>query len=501
MLQCPQKKWVFMFDWFKKSTPTLVAPPPEARGSFFSTDGIERVSSRKVAQAAINSTFQKTVDEFITTDGTMDSIDSVKASMTYNMGGISDGQLSWYGAQGFIGYQACAMLAQNWLIEKACNVPARDAIRKGWEITVNDGTEIDPDVLDKITQLDSKHKLKQNLIEFVKFGRVFGIRIAMFKVESTDPLYYEKPYNPDGITEGCYKGISQVDPYWMAPELNQESAADPSSINFYEPTYWTIGGKRIHRSHLIIMRASDVPDILKPTYLYGGVSVPQKIYERVYCAERTANEAPQLVMTKRTNILKTDAAAALANQGAFETAMGQHAYYRDNYGIKVIDKETEDMVQFDTALGDLDVVIMTQYQLVASIANVPVTKLLGTTPKGFNSSGEYEEASYREELESIQAFDLAPLIDRHHELLIRSEIAPMFGIAPFDTTCVFNALDSLTELEQADVNLKQAQTDQALQATGAIDGHDIRARIIADPKSGYNGIADEEALPDEELTL
>lgn len=492
-----------MFDWFKKSTPPPTPSKQEERGGgFFTTDGIEKsVLPRKIIEQAITNTFQLTADAHLATDGTMDSIESVKAAMTYNMGGMSAGQLSWYGSQGFIGYQACAMIAQHWLVEKACNVPARDSIRKGWEITVNDGTEIDPDVLDKMLQLDRKFKLKQNLVEFVKFGRVFGIRIAMFVVESTDPDYYTKPYNPDGITPGSYKGISQIDPYWTAPELDQVSAADPSAISFYEPTWWNIGGKRIHRSHLIIMRASDVPDILKPTYLYGGISVPQKIYERVYASERTANEAPQLVMTKRTNILKTDAAAAVANQESFETAIQQHAYYRDNYGIKVIDKESEDMVQFDTALGDLDAVIMTQYQLVASIANIPVTKLLGTTPKGFNSTGEYEEASYREELESIQEFDLAPLIDRHHEILMRSHIAPKFGIEPFDTTAVFNPLDSLTEVEQADINLKQAQTDQALQAAGAIDGHDIRARIIADPKSGYNGIVFEEEDPDEEITL
>ncbi len=34
-------------------------------------------------------------------------------------------------------------------------------------------------------------------------------------------------------------------------------------------------------------------------YNYFGVSVPERIYERVYASERTANEAPQLAMTKR----------------------------------------------------------------------------------------------------------------------------------------------------------------------------------------------------------
>lgn len=485
-----------LFDFFKRQTsPQAELVEPKASG-IFSTDLQRNVPRSKLLRDTIAKTFQKSADDFLVADGTMDGVDSVKATMAYNMGGMSDSQLSWYGSQGFIGYQACAMIAQHWLVSKACATPAKDAIRKGWEITVNDGTEIEPEILADLRKADSRYKLRQNLVEFVKFGRVFGIRIAMFKVESTDPEYYTKPFNLDGVIKGSYKGISQIDPYWMAPELNQPAAADPSDIDFYEPTYWRIGGLRIHKSHLIIMRGDDVPDILKPTYLYGGISVPQKIYERVYAAERTANEAPQLALTKRTNILKTDVEAALANQAAFENKMMEWAYYRDNYGIKIIGTDDE-MDQKDTALGDLDVTIMTQFQLVASIANVPATKLMGTSPKGFNASGEYEEANYREELESIQTFDLTPLLNRHYDLVLRSYICPKYSIPPFEVETVFNPLDSLTEIEQSDVNLKKAQTDQALQATGAIDGSDIRERLIADPKSGYTGMSNEAETEEE----
>ncbi len=491
-----------MFDWFKKKPALIQSENTESKsGGMFSTEGDGMMPRSKRIREAYQNTFRLSVDEHITNDGTMDSIDSVKQAMTYNMGGIPDNQLSWYGSQNFIGYQACAMIAQHWLISKACVVPARDAIRKGYEITINDGQEIDPKIIDYMRKRDKLYNLDRNLVEFVKMGRVFGLRIAMFKIESTDPEYYEKPYNPDGITKGSYKGISQIDPYWMAPELDHLSASDPSAIGFYEPTWWRIGSLKVHKSHLIIMRGDEVPDILKPTYLYGGVSVPQKIYERVYAAERTANEAPQLVMTKRTNVYGTDIVAAMTNQAKTENKLLEWAYYRDNYGVKMIDKEDESMEQFDTSLGDLDTVIMTQYQLVAAISNVPATKLLGTSPKGFNASGEYEEANYREELESIQTFDMAPLINRHHEILIRSEITPKFGVM-FNTEAVFNPLDSLTEIEQADINLKAAQTDQALAAAGAIDGYDIRNRIISDPKSGYNGLNleednDAEAIPEE----
>nr|WP_231642992.1 anti-CBASS Acb1 family protein [Ralstonia syzygii] len=136
---------------------------------------------------------------------------------------------------------------------------------------------------------------------------------------------------------------------------------------------------------------------------------------------------------------------------------------------------------------------MTQYQLVAAAANVPATKLLGTSPKGFNATGEFEESSYHEELESIQAHDLTPLLDRHHLLVIRSEIAPKFGVEPFATTVAWNPLDSMTAKERAEVNKMEAETGAILVQSGAIDGIDERRRITQDPASGYTGI--EEALP------
>ena len=38
----------------------------------------------------------------------------------------------WYNSQSFIGYQACALIAQHWLVDKACSMAGEDAIRNGW---------------------------------------------------------------------------------------------------------------------------------------------------------------------------------------------------------------------------------------------------------------------------------------------------------------------------------------------------------------------------------
>jgi hypothetical protein len=202
-------------------------------------------------------------------------------------------------------------------------------------------------------------------------------------------------------------------------------------------------------------------------------------------------------MSKRLNIYKTDLSKALGQEGELLKTLNAAEYLRDNFGTRVIDLE-EEIQQIDTSLSDLDNLIMTQYQLVAACANIPSTKLLGTQPKGFNSSGEYEEASYHEELESIQENHLIPLIDRHHQLIIKSIIIPKYKIEEFNIETVFNSLDSMTSEEQANLNKLKAETASQLYQIGAINGDDERKRIIGDKYSGYNGV-DEEIDRKEEL--
>lgn len=479
-----------LFDWLRKPAAPAPqrAPEPASYWSTHAQDGRPRVSAVDALLARLAATPKPRIEPAWAMDDAM-SGQGLKVSSGL-AGNIPDSLAMWYVNQGFIGHQLCALLAQHWLINKACTMPGRDAIRNGWDPVSIDGDELKPDAVKMLGRLDRAMRLRWNLEQFLRMGRIFGIRVVLFRVNSTDPDYYEKPFNPDGVTPGSYKGIVQIDPYWMAPLLDQAAASTPNSQHFYEPTWWQIQGQKYHRSHLVIYRHAEPPDILKPAYLYGGVPVPQQIMERVYAAERTANEAPQLAQTKRTNIWLTDMQQFTAGGDAAIGRLNEWVSYRDNYSVKLGDKEGDEFQQLDVSLADLDTVIMTQYQIVAAAANIPATKLLGTTPKGFNATGEYEEASYHEELESIQAHDLTPLIERHHLLCMRAYVAPKLGIKPIETTVEWAPLDSPTAKEVADANLVKAQTGAALVASGAIDGQDERNRIAKDISSGYQGISE-----------
>ena len=507
-------------EWFRKKPKPAPEPPPSRASKYEGMHSMlqrQREETQRQADAFFASIRDATARIQIAPDaasattkgGAMDAMDSEDTGLPiFKSAAIQFGQqyqaiLPWFmQQQGFIGYQNAAFVAQHWLVYKACATPVDDAIRNGFDITTVDGEDIDEDALKAIKRADRKFSIAGQLRDFGTKGRIFGVRIALFEVESDDPDYYVKPYNPDGVKPGSYKGISQIDPYWTAPILNMESAGVPTSKHFYEPTWWLIGSRRVHRSHLVIFRYADPADVLKPLYLYGGIPLPQMILQRVYCAERTANEAPALALSKRTTVWLTNMAAIMADPQKAEELLTQWAMLRDNFGVKLGDKEGDQFEQFDTPLADFDQLVMTQYGLVAAIAGMPITRLLGTTPGGFAATGDYDESAYHEMLESMQERDLTPLADRHHDLVMRSEIIPQFpDLKGTEITIKWHELDAMTHVEQGALNLSKAQTGAALIAAGALTPEDERARVAADKESGYHGIGKDleiEDLPEDE---
>lgn len=506
--------------WLHRRTqPTQDRTRTESRADKYEESGFEKIlerqreSAREQIQAFVRSVNEaqrrvravtekdgapstavagRAMDAMEPSRGAMDNSDTGLPVFKSLLGEAGHAQLAlmpWFMQQGFIGYQNAAFIAQHWLVQKACATPVDDAIRNGYDITTADGDDLDDEALKLLKTADLTHGIMGQLRDFGVKGRIFGVRIAMFLVDSQDPDYYEKPFNIDGVKPGSYRGISQVDPYWTAPILDAESSGDPTSPHFYEPTWWIIGSKRVHRTHLVVFRFADPPDVIKPLYLFGGIPLPQMLMQRVYCAERTANEAPALALSKRTNVWLTNMDKIMANPAKAEAMIQWWMAVRDNFGIKLGDKEGDEMQQFDTPLADFDNLTLTQYGLVAAIAGCPITKLLGTTPGGFAATGDYDEASYHELLESNQERDLTPFLSRHHALVMRSEVVPKFPDLKNTRIVVkWHEVDAITTKERSQDNLLKAQTGAALVASGAIGPDVERARVAADKESGYHGI-------------
>ena len=442
----------------------------------------------------VKKSIQKTCYDFISEDGinyAQDASINTSSASVFSMAGanIPDVIYSHFCAQGFIGYQACAVLKQNWIINTACTTPAEDAISPDFILESQD--DIDTAILEDVkNKSTNKYHINDVARQLVINKKTFGQALAIPVFDSD--YDYSLPFNIDAVKPNSYKGFKIIEPYWITPEFDEESISNPSSLHFYEPTYWRITDNiKIHRSQCIHITNGSVPDILKPSYYYGGVPLPQMIYARVYAAEKVANEAPMLAMTKRLLVMDGNLANFAANQKAGEEKLMTMNWLRDNFGILVKNPESQ-VNQIDTSLSDFDALIMTQYQLVASIAQMPATKLLKTTPKGFNSTGEFELKDYIQSLQALQNNDMLPLINRHLQIYTKSKYGKDLKI-----TAVFNPIDIPTQETKATMNTSLSNMVSQLVASGIISPEEAREKIQADDFAGFNFINSSET-PEQE---
>lgn len=398
-------------------------------------------------------------------------------------GQVNDIIYTHFALQGFIGFQACALLSQNWLINKCCILPPKEAMAPDYNVAykTKDVLSKDKELLTELKlNSDSKtgYKIKDMAVEFAEKKRQFGVAYAYPLVEGVN---YEKPFNLKYVKSGNYKGMVNIDPYWISPELNADAATNTASANFYEPEWYRLpDGKRLHKTWVVKAVNGNVPDILKPTYYYGGYPIPQLVYQRVYAAESVANEAPMLAKSKRLLYMDGNLGNYVLNQNKAENDAKAFTYFRDNWGV-VIKRPDQAIGQIDTSLTDFDAVMMSQYQLVAAAAGMQATKLLETQPKGFNASGDFEKAQYNSLLQSIQKEDYMPYLNFHYMLLLKSRFNKEYVVE-----CEFNPIDTPSIRELAECNEIKSRINTSYVAAGVISNDECRETLRLDPASGYN---------------
>lgn len=397
------------------------------------------------------------------------ALDGSLSRQRLSLGGLDDAVSAWYAAQQPLGAMQSAHISRHWLIDKAISMPVEDAMRQGYMI--------DGDTPEKDTGINAQ------VMEYVTAARRTGGAVALFRTcppGANPEEYYLAPLNLDAVTH--YDGVSIIDATDCSGDPVGQDINDPASRNYMRPTYYRIGTRRYHKSHLTICTPYPVSPRLMPMYGYFGRSIPEMMAERVYCAERVANEAPLLTMTKRLRVLGVDMEALLAGgddaMGILNDNLTGLQQLVDNFGVYVYDSANDGgMSQLDTSLVDLDKTIDSQYQICAAIARIPVTRLMGVSPGGLNSTGESDAEDYRQVLESIQSSMMQPLLERHYRLKTGEEV-----------DLVWQALDSPTSAEYAAIDAQNGTTVAAL-VTAMVLTPEQGAEVLAKNKdSMFSGI-------------
>lgn len=390
----------------------------------------------------------------------------------------------------WIGWITCATIAQHPLISRCCSIPGEDAIAVGYKLQPEDE---DVDGNGTVNTKDEKF-LKRLIKDAKRMGineacrkldankRVFGIGICVpcFESDSETGRKYiwnmlRNPMNIDALGNKSirYTGMKVIDPYWLTPIFDEDSGFNPASVDFYVPTWWQVGAteKRIHKSWCVQCVNTIVADVLKPTYFYGGIPLPQMLVKRMYSADKVADEAQLLAMSKRMLVVDANVNKLVANPKEAAKVMDAIKYARDNWGVFFKNPNTQ-VQQVDTYITEFNQLIMTQYQLVCSIAQIPAPKLLKVMPTGFSDITELVAKDYAQSLVNIQDYEYTPLLENHFRIYMKMK----YG-RDFNFEVVFNPIDVPTLMEKADISMKEAKSVDFLVNAGVVSPEEVRESL------------------------
>jgi len=294
----------------------------------------------------------------------------------------------------------------------------------------------------------------------------------------------ERDPNSDAkLEKGCLKAVKPVEPVWTYPA--KYNAYDPLKPDWYNPTTWFVQGKELHATRLLTFVGRHVPDMLKPVYQFGGLSLTQMAKPYVDNWLRTRQAVADLIWTFSVMVLKTNM-EGIEQQGgsAFYDRLEMFANLRTNQGVMAIDKSEEELENVSAPLGGLHELQSQAQEQMCSITGTPVVKLLGVQPAGMNASSEGELTTWYDWVAAFQE----KLFRRHLTTVINVTMRSLWGKVDPDITFDFEPLEEMTEKEQAEVDKQKMDTDVAGVGAGILDPTEARARIAADPRQPYGEI-------------
>ena len=291
------------------------------------------------------------------------------------------------------------------------------------------------------------------------------------------------------VGKGKLKGFKVVEAMWAYP--SGYNASDPLAEDWYKPTHWLVQGKRVHRSRLLTFVGREVPDLLKPAYSFGGISLSQQVKPTVDNWLRTRQSVSDLVNAFSVMVLKTQMGNTLGVADA--SVMDRAELFndlRDNRGLMILNKDTEDFANVSAQIAGLSDLQAQSQEHMAALPGIPLVKFFGLQPKGLNASSDGEMRSF---------FDWIASYNEHGRPILETIVnfiqLNLFGEVDPEITLEFEPLWSMSDKEMAEVRKIEAETAQVYADTGVITPAEERKRLADDPESMYHGL-DPDDLPD-----
>lgn len=389
-----------------------------------------------------------------------------------------------------------AMHRSDWLARKIVDIIPNDMTRewRDWQAES-----------DQITALEEVEKaplinLQKKLTSAMQKARLFGGAAIYMGIKGQKP---EDPLDLNRIAKG---GLEYLHLLHRHEVTVGELIKDVTNPLHGEPSWYEVYGAggsmvRVHPSRMIRFVGAEILDDRTNATPGWGDSILQIVYDAVLNAASAQEHIAALIPEAKTDVIYMPGLSKILQNATTTTQLTNRFTYANTA------KSMFNMLLLegnggagDNALGEkweqkqinfaqLPELAQQFLQIAAGAADIPVTRLLGQSPSGLNSTGDGDLHNYYDNISARQRTELSPALHRLEEVIIRSAL----GTRPPEIYSTWAPLYTLSEKEQAEVLERKANAARALVGNGGASLPIIPIEALSDAL--VNSLVEDGSLP------
>lgn len=381
----------------------------------------------------------------------------------------------------------------SWLVGQAVDTIADDMTRKGINIT----SRMTPDAKMRMEGRWEALSLWDAINDIIKWSRLYGGALGCIIIDGQAP---DTPLRAETIGQDAFKGLLVLDRWMVNPacsELITRMGPDLGMPEYYHIVTAGTGipGMKIHHSRVIRFEGVGLPYQQKRAENDWGMSVIERIFDRLLAFDSTSAGAAQLIFKAHLRTYKVKKFREIIAMGGpaldgLMKAMDMIRQCQSTEGLTLMD-DTDTFETHSYAFGGLSDVMAQFAQQIAGATGIPLVRLFGQSPAGF-STGDADLAHYYDNIGTQQERRLRRPLRRLLEVLHHSEFGtPLPDNFSFD----FNPLWQMSETDRSAVAVQTVNTLVTAMDAGLLTRQGAMTELR--DKAGVTGIGS--SISDEDI--
>lgn len=360
----------------------------------------------------------------------------------------------------------------SWEAQRLIEIPVEDALREPMEFV-----GLDDDEKKRLNEYLSILDFHKKLDQCLRMERIHG-GSAMF-MGMRD--YVDDPSVPIDTSRVKQNDLLFLNPVHRGFISKTHHELDPLKPGYCDPTHYSIEGYKVASNRMMVFDGKPLCGFTSP-HAYGynfhrsedGMGYPMLLRARndIIRAQGLRQAAYHLMQRASMLVFIGD----IKTPGAFYNSRNTLSTLKEMMNFMSIHQAglvnsepgaVADVKTLQANMAGIAELIDKQVSTVANVDTIPITKFLGISAGGLNSTGQGDLENWNNRISAYQRFHIAPLMQNR----LLPVILPAAGInkSAEEVEVVFPPLWNLPETEQAQVRATDSDTILKWAAVGVID--------------------------------